>query len=513
MSIARHASAPLLITACVFGGTNEGDPEFCDDAPMGVLVEGWEGRYLNSVINGYAEGDLRAAPSVHTTEQNDKTWTKLIAFGETPSPLVIRATKFGAPPDLEPLDVTIEDPVLVITWSFAGSNRFEGYDILDPYLPTRLADGTWVFREYVGNPDDGLLNNWMTAHKYEIEPNGDLRFDRGTILGYLEDTIGFDRSCLNPINSATACEDAISLGVTNVGMPYAFSPLYGDIYKTTAPNTDPHSPPGQLIPMPAPWWQQQLFIFVAERDAFVRPSFNPCLRAQTRSEQTADGRPIWDADAGTYRFPERGEVPPAGTGPSFEAFEAATADFEGYISGVPEPYRGSQGFKDWLQQWQTNSWCNQPDGGPVGPPGSITTDPSLVQGFPFSSVGITLNWEQFIPTQGDDASTDFGALSEMIHNGGESMYLVGVRSGNQYLGLPDHGQKTWCDVCPGDFNRDGKVNGADLAELFANWGEESPCYSIDKTLPRVDILDVSRLLMLWGDCGWPLPDFRPADCD
>jgi hypothetical protein len=61
----------------------------------------------------------------------------LIAFGETPSPLVIRATKFGAPPDLEPLDVTIEDPVLVITWSFAGSNRFEGYDILDPYLPAR----------------------------------------------------------------------------------------------------------------------------------------------------------------------------------------------------------------------------------------------------------------------------------------------------------------------------------------------------------------------------------------
>lgn len=510
MKIARHASASLLLVACAIGAPNEGDTDSCDETPMGVLVEGWEGRYLNSVINGYAEGDLKAAPSVHTTEQNDKTWTKLIAFGETPSPLVIRATPFGGSADADPVEVTLEDPVLVITWSFAGSNRFQGNDILDQYLPTRLTDGTWVFHEYVGNPDDGLLNNWMTAHKYEIEPNGDIRFDRGTILGYLEDTIEFDRSCLNPANSATACEDAISLGVTNVGMPYAFSPLNGDIYRTTAPDL---SNPGQLIPMPAPWWQQQLFIFVAERDAFVRPSFNPCLRAGTEFEQTADGRPIWDADEGTYRFPEADEVPPEGTGPSFAAFEAATTDFEGYIPGVDEPYRGTEGFKQWLQQWQTNSWCDQPEGGPVGPPGSFATDPSLVQGFPFSSVGITLNWEKFIPRQGDDANTDFGALSEMIHNGGESMYLVGVRSGNQYLGLPEPGQETWCDVCPGDFNRDGMVDGADLAKLFTHWGEESTCFSIDKTLPSVDILDVSRLLVSWGECGWPLPDFRPADCD
>ena len=73
-------------------------------------------------------------------------------------------------------------------------------------------------------------------------------------------------------------------------------------------------------------------MFVADRDAFVRPSFNPSLRATTRDHPTDDGRPIWDDAAGTYRPPHPGE-------PLYDSYLKATEHFVGYTTpgfGCPQ---------------------------------------------------------------------------------------------------------------------------------------------------------------------------------
>ena len=54
--------------------------------------------------------------------------------------------------------------------------------------------------------------------------------------------------------------------------------------------------------------------------------------------------------------------------------------------------------------------------------------------------------------------------------------------------------------CPGDFNNDGNVNGADFGALLAAWG---PCGSCPQDLTgdgTVNGADVGLILSYWGPC-------------
>ena len=54
--------------------------------------------------------------------------------------------------------------------------------------------------------------------------------------------------------------------------------------------------------------------------------------------------------------------------------------------------------------------------------------------------------------------------------------------------------------CPGDFNGDGQVNGADFGSLLAAWG---PCADCGPDLNEDGVVngaDVGLLLAVWGPC-------------
>ena len=54
-------------------------------------------------------------------------------------------------------------------------------------------------------------------------------------------------------------------------------------------------------------------------------------------------------------------------------------------------------------------------------------------------------------------------------------------------------------VCPADFNDDGQVNGADLTNLLARWGETAPEYDLNGD-GEIDGADLTIVLSSWGPC-------------
>ncbi|MCP4834316.1 MAG: hypothetical protein GY895_06065 [Phycisphaera sp.] len=491
-----------LTLACMIlfspSGGDDGNPPDCNPLPIGVFDPDWPTRYVNSIGNGYPSG-LDAAPTIRRTHQPDDVWESLVTLPESDS-ISFYAKKWAGPlnPPGETELVTLEDPVFVVTFSTDASvidpTTNPPFGLLQVYAP-RVENGTWVLSEYRGNPDDQLLNQWLTVH--QPNPDSTTGFSQGTLLDFVPRSLSIERECFNPsINQpgsgagSDPCDAAIFTGVTGVGVPYAFGNLGTDVFDAS---------------YAAPWWRQQLFIFVVERDAILRPSYNPNPNRTTRAMPTANGKPIFDdqgPEGSGYRFPRFGDE-------IWESYLDATEGdkpFVGYSNG--QVYRGSFGFREWLYRWQENSWGN--------PPGSNDLfDWAEDYAFPYSSIGLTLDWEEFDPNEGSIARAPFGALSEFIHKGEQPMYMVGIRAAHQYIGTPNEflHEVSWCDTCPGDFNRDGVVDGIDLSLLLANWGSRSTCYTIDKTLPEVGVPDLARLLLAWGPCGWPLPKMRPADCN
>ena len=55
------------------------------------------------------------------------------------------------------------------------------------------------------------------------------------------------------------------------------------------------------------------------------------------------------------------------------------------------------------------------------------------------------------------------------------------------------------EPCPGDFNGDGIVNGADLGLMLVAWGTEDPVVDLSGD-GRVDGADLGLLLAFFGDC-------------
>ena len=468
------------------------------------------------------------APRAIVTEQDDSVWDKLVTFGETDG-----ITIQSVDPDTgEVMPHHIANPVLVVTLSTNSPSTFatiDGLSGLGPlagdYLPVAPFAGVdeVVFRPYFVNSEDGTFNNWMAAHQVTGRTPEGFIFAAGTPLNYIRNVLG-RTTCLNPNGPdgpADACVLANSSGVTGVGMPFMFAT------DPTESLDDPYEIiPGAadcVQPAVAQWWEQELFVFVADRDTFVRPSFNPSLRATTRDHPTDDGRPIWDDAAGTYRPPHPGE-------PLYDSYLKATENFVGYATpgfGCPEdpcapggcttapvPFLGTAGFEDWLAQWKINSWTDQgsrPDNEEL----DARTTPL---GFPFSGLGLTLNWTEFEPDAPDfvpgDLSGRFGAISELIHATDQPMFLVKVLNPNQYYAPPLANEVPWCETCPGDFNRDGEVNARDLGMLLENWGEEGQCFTLDFSSPEVGAGDLGVLFANWGACPeWPLPDLLPLDCE
>ena len=63
----------------------------------------------------------------------------------------------------------------------------------------------------------------------------------------------------------------------------------------------------------------------------------------------------------------------------------------------------------------------------------------------------------------------------------------------------DNGIADCLESCQGDFNRDGSVDGSDLAQLFQAWGEQSGPEDLTGD-GLVDGADLGYLLLAWGGC-------------
>ncbi|MAB83076.1 MAG: hypothetical protein CMJ24_06530 [Phycisphaerae bacterium] len=469
------------------------------------------------------------APRGELTIQDQAVWDKLVSFGPSASMTIFAqdtGVHVGTPPP--PAQVTIENPVLVVTvdtsdWSDLLPFRC-GTDCDVPYQEE------WVLRsidvEDMSTLPTANQTPWFGAHMIEhVFKDGTVTYHIGTTLGYLDDVLNVNREELNPTSGQPgAAVYAASLAPTGVGMPWTFN-----------------SPPGfggPDYPLPwegggASWWQQRYLVFIADRDAFVRPSFNPSMRETSSALDTANGKPWWNpdflaecsSDYGSYDYPpDQNDLKPA--------FDTATANFHAVLGPLYDSqnteimplttYEGPEGFLQYMAEWKRESW-DTPSWAPQD--GSWDwTQSTQAAGFPFSGLGLTLNWTQFWPEaiefEKGDLNNPFGATSEFIHaTKGKPIYLVGILDPYQYLGKSLANQVPWCDTCIGDFNRDGVVGVLDLMLLLEHWGESTSDlgadfplqYNMDKRSAEIDVLDLLDLLQVWGPCEWPL-DWRPVDC-
>ncbi|MEE2681066.1 MAG: hypothetical protein VX641_01715 [Planctomycetota bacterium] len=395
-------------------------------------------------------------------------------------------------------EVYLPNPVLVATWIGSHRNLNPGLGELVPFQDFAM------FQEYRSNPDDGNLNLWFAT--------------ACNASTFIQDVLQEDPSCMNPELGVDACNQAITLGLPSVGVPYAFGPM-----ADANDQWDPYAP-GAL------WWQADLMIAVADRSALIRPSLNPTVAPNSTERPTADGRPIWDGTR--YRRPEPADaIYPA----VMEKLDGSPGDvhgpkeFVGYLNRCPpidpsdpqpEPmtFRGADGFWQWLEYWQYNSWYgpHAPDQTmpPQDQPGCPLADEyAPYNRFPFSGLGLSLYWNLELAGV-DPPPAEFYSVSEFIQVGEQPIYVVGVYQGAQVLGggLPGSGQVPWYQSCNSDFNMDGTVDGQDLAILLAQWNtvpatpQDPPnmCVNRDKLEPAVGAGALIEFLQDWGPCaGWP----------
>ncbi|MDG2032207.1 MAG: hypothetical protein P8J45_14505 [Phycisphaerales bacterium] len=445
----------------------------CPEPPFQPVPEG------DAYVQTYADSVPRAA-ELYLTPPDEIPFDRLrVMDPDNAGP--IEFTGWVRHPDtnqLEQVPVTIENPVLVVT--LLGINYqqtcIEGNFTLQRYRP---------LERYTCVCDLNGGNIWFTID--------------GNMRSYLADKV--DLRCLNPAidieQSQIPCEQAIAWAVPSVGMPYGFGSLEPTPYADLGGGA---------------WWQQQVLVAVGERDAFVRPSFNPTVGPGTKSMPTDNGVPIWDDQLHppSYRLAEKGD-------PTFEAQQAILEDFIGYIyTDAPQPPNcgegiggcegtqaliGPEGFKTWLHQWQENSW------------GTGEPDPSPFSLFPFSSIGLTGDWQNW-GVSNEVPSRSLPALSEFILKGQQDVWILGNWPVAQYLAELEPEQTPWCDSCTGDLNLDGQVDELDLQILLSLWGTPNTCANLDKNDAYIGGGTLSRLLAKWGPCPeWPLPQIRPAGCD
>lgn len=95
------------------------------------------------------------------------------------------------------------------------------------------------------------------------------------------------------------------------------------------------------------------------------------------------------------------------------------------------------------------------------------------------------NCELFNPDQADCQPNGVGDVCDIADGAADD-------DGN---GIPDE-----CE-CPADFDFDGDVDAADLAELLASWGACVDCPADFDGDDDVDAADLAELLSAWGSCS------------
>ncbi|MCH2133650.1 MAG: hypothetical protein MK116_07860 [Phycisphaerales bacterium] len=373
-------------------------------------------------------------------------------------------------------NATIEQPVLVVTWSFANLPNTD-YELGETLSNRR------TMQRYVTSQDENNSNAtlWFTRH--------------GNVGEYL-DGLDVDRSCFNMSVKLDACEQAIAWGVPTVGLPFGFE------------QTAEGQPYDNVI---GAWWKEYMLIGLADRRAFVRPSYNPTVAEATCDWKTRNGVPIWSSHRDQYWYAKHGT-------PAHAAQQAAINDPSGNPEFQFKAYNTdmsvSTNFRAWMADWQVNSWV------PAGPPGAC-----YVSGFPYTAIGLTANWQ--FAEEGCDLDPAFLSLSEFILKADAPIWWFGRRSAPQYLGTREPGQVSWCDSCWGDVDMTGAVDVGDVLMVMDAWGTDNPCLDFAggydhndcgpyEQMRSVYVNDILWMLDKWGPCnGWPegLESLRPADCD
>ena len=367
-------------------------------------------------------------------------------------------------------DIVLDNPVLFVMWKSEDTG-----DITHPWVDARqlqqfisydaaLAGGSPVTS---GNP---LADTqWAVKHRNTQQ---------------LMNASGLDRGCFNLNINPNACDEALFWGLPSVGMPYEFLIDQSDL---SNPYPD----------LPVAWWKSYMVIAVADRSAFVRPSYNPTVIPAQEEPLARSGRPLWDAKLQRYRRARPWE-------PEWEVQQQALENFSAW--NVDGTY--TENFAEWLSGWRESSWQ-------ISSPVPEDQRPAQTQ-FPYTCMGLTINWlasaEGPLPKQLRSLS-----LSEFIIKGKSPIYIIGTRSGAQYYAQPMDWQVSWCDSCPGDLDMNGKIGVGDVFMLLERWGQTCTCLNNlndNNVDARVSFDELLWMLQNWGDCeGWPDELPRPLDCD
>jgi len=465
-TVLRHLMAIFLLVQTVHG-------EACDDAPYMPTAsgtEGWMAPYDLSISNANSTIFIDKPAT-------DPQWSKLRVM-----PLLEPVT-FKQWEQIEGVwvqsNTTIQEPVVVVTWSFANIPNSNSINELGNSLVNRR-----ILQRYVTSQDplNGNSTLWFTKH--------------GNAGDYL-DEVNLNRSCLNLSLNDQACDEAIAWGVPTVGVPFGFQKTSSD------------QPYENVL---GAWWREYILIGIADRRAFVRPSYNPTVAEDSAAWMTRDGVPLWSHDRQQYWYA------PVGTDEAM-AQQAAINDPSGDSRYQFKAYNLNQSmttdFEGWLKAWQDDSWisADQPDN-------------CYVNGFPYTSIGLTGNWQY--ASAGSVLDQRFLSLSEFILKADAPIWWFGRRAGTQYLGKAQQslGQVSWCDSCWGDLDMSGAIDAGDLLMVLEAWGTRNPCMDLSfeyddpecassQQMRSVDVMDMLWILEQWGPCdGWPdsLQTLRPPDC-
>ena len=488
---------------------------------------GWFFDYQNSIIFSESLRYTNVAPQ-------DAQWKRLEVMGHNP-PIQIdnRYQQIGTVGNLTwQHDPThIEQPIFVATWA----SPLEASDGYESKLSRLNGNGSTFGFITKSNQLNSTGHNWNCTIWFSKDGQ------TGEFLDDLFQAQNFDmdRTCLNmsPMknyyDNLESCQQSILWGLPSAGVPYGFGWT-----------SHPYDPNG------LPWWNTNIYIGVVDRRAMIRPSYNPTVKPMDgMTPLTYDGLPQWDSSTQSYALPMgnpwgagmysqytravwdaicpgldcRGDFgflawdgtkKPYGSPLLRKAWKAPEFSLEELLDDdgnpiIPDLDLPIEVFDKWLTEYQKDNWVSD------SPPWSSYT------GFPFASIGLTVNW---IDTSVNDP---FG-VSEFILKGRAPITWVAKRSAAQYLGTREPGQVSWCDSCLGDLDMNGHVDVGDLLMVLQAWGNPQPCMTFEYPsfndvqdgmaagiFPEMQDIGTDSILALiehWGPCKpWPI-GMRPPSC-
>ena len=106
-----------------------------------------------------------------------------------------------------------------------------------------------------------------------------------------------------------------------------------------------------------------------------------------------------------------------------------------------------------------------------------------------------------VPTQIGETGRIELTVEALDYQSGLSDLVIFTRSGNSFVPLTSLTLRTVFDPdCPGDYNGDGQIDGADLSSLLAAWNATNSPYDLTGD-GEVNGKDLAVLLSNWGGCA------------